>query len=145
MLLPLPFGTNDRLLCTSHSPAVLPEVESAPEDVIIGVDSVAVFVCSLRGKPEVSITWWTKGVQLQSNADLGIAITTSSLDNYVTQSQLTLEAPTVGNSGTYLCTGSSDIGTVAANATLTVESMSTNSMQCNIAKYTDCINCLSPS
>ncbi len=65
------------------------------------------------------------GVQLQTNAELGIAITNSFPELYTTGSLLALAATSIRSAGTYLCVGSNDIGTTSVNATLTVESMST--------------------
>ena len=79
------------------------------------------FNCSIRGKPEVLITWWTNGVQLRSNPELGITINNLAPEQYLTQSQLVLQSSGVSSAGTYICVGTSDIGTVAVNATLAVQ------------------------
>lgn len=97
---------------------------AAPEDVLVSAGNVAEIVCSIRGDPEVSISWWRGDVPLQSSEDRRVVIAITVLENFVTQSMLTVAETTVFDAGTYLCLGSSDIGTIADNATLTVESMS---------------------
>ena len=70
--------------------------------------------CTVRGKPQPTITWYRKSVVINSLTYPDIQITTTAKDNTTVQSGITITSVTDTDEGIYTCSGSNTLpnGTV---------------------------------
>ena len=79
--------------------------------------------CTVRGKPQPTLTWYKDSVLINSLTYPDIQITTTVVDNTTVQSGITITSITDTDEGAYTCSGSNILpnGTVTNNRSFTLE------------------------
>ena len=80
-------------------------------------------LCTVRGKPQPTITWYKDSVLINSLTYPDIQITTTAVDNTTLQSEITITLITNTDEGIYTCSGSNIFpnGTVTTIRSFTLE------------------------
>ena len=79
--------------------------------------------CTVRGKPQPTVTWYKDSVLINSLTCSNIQVTTTVVDNTTVQSGITITSITYTDEGTFTCSGSNILpnGTVTNNRSFTLE------------------------
>ena len=79
--------------------------------------------CTVRGKPQPTVTWYKDSVLINSLTCSNIQVTTTVVDSTTVQSGITITSITDTNEGTYTCSGLNILpnGTVTNNRSFTLE------------------------
>ena len=98
-------------------------VSNLPDVVSENYGQTVSVYCTVRGKPQPTVTWYKDSVLINSLTYPDIQITTTVVDNTTVQSGITITSITDTNEGTYTCSGSNILpnGTVTNNRSFTLE------------------------
>ena len=79
--------------------------------------------CTVRGKPQPTITWYKNSVLINSITYPDMQVTTTAVDNTTVQSEITITSITDTDEGIYTCSGSNILpnGTVINIRSFTLE------------------------